>query len=146
MANKIFTSEEQQLIRQAIELAEKRTSGEIRVCIDKTCSEDVLDRAVHYFQKLNMHHTRQRNGVLVYVATVDRKFAIIGDSGINKVVPENFWDETKKAMLAHFKVGDMAKGIATGIQLAGEQLKKFFPYTANDENELPDDIEFMQGS
>lgn len=146
MANKIFTTEEQQLIRQAIEHAEKRTSGEIRVCIDKTCSEEVLDRAVHYFNKLNMQHTRQRNGVLVYVATVDRKFAIIGDSGIHKVVPENFWDETKKAMLSHFKVGDMAEGIAKGIQLAGEQLKKFFPYASNDENELPDDIEFMQGS
>ncbi|MBE7176133.1 MAG: TPM domain-containing protein [Mucilaginibacter polytrichastri] len=142
----LFTHEEQALIKTAIENAERRTSGEIRVSIDRTCSEDVLDRAAYYFVKLNMQHTRQRNGVLIYVAAVDRKFAIIGDSGINKVVPADFWDTTRNAMLTHFKVGDIAHGIITGIEKAGEQLRKFFPYQFNDENELPDDIAFMQGS
>jgi uncharacterized membrane protein len=91
----VFTDEEQQRVQQAVADAEKNTSGEIRVCMEKTCSDDPLDRAVKYFTQLEMHQTKQRNGMLIYVATVDRKFAIIGDAGINKVVPADFWDSTK---------------------------------------------------
>ena len=91
----LFNDEEQARIRAAIEDSEKHTSGQIRVCVEKTCSENVLDRAAKYFHELDMHKTKLRNGVLIYVATVDRKFAIIGDAGINKAVPENFWDDTK---------------------------------------------------
>src|ERR1700740_1802386 len=107
----LFSEEERQRLRTAIEDAEKNTSGQMRVCIEKTCSEDVLDRAAKYFHQLNMHKTRLRNGVLIYVATVDRKFAIIGDAGINKVVPDNFWDDTKEEMLKHFKYGNLLEGI-----------------------------------
>lgn len=141
----LFTEQEQQLIRKAVESAEKNTSGEIRICIEKTCSEDVLDRAVAYFKQLNMHKTKLRNGVLIYLSTVDRKFAIIGDAGINKVVPDNFWDQTKETMLAQFKYGNLAEGIISGIKMAGEQLQKYFPSTDTDQNELPDDIAFMDG-
>ena len=141
----IFSDDEQQQIRKAIEAAEKFTSGEIRISIEKTCSEDVLDRAANYFTKLEMHKTALRNGVLIYVATEDHKFAIIGDAGINKVVPDNFWDITKEAMLASFKDGKLAQGIITGIGLAGEQLKTYFPYQTGDENELSNDIAFMDG-
>ena len=141
----VFNEEEQQRIRTAIEDAEKHTSGQIRVCIEKTCSENVLDRAAKYFHKLDMHKTKLRNGVLIYLATVDRKFAIIGDSGINKVVPENFWDDTKEDMLNHFKYGDLVEGIVTGLKIAGEHLEKYFPHKAGDNNELSDDIAFMDG-
>jgi uncharacterized membrane protein len=141
----VFTDEEQQRVQQAVADAEKNTSGEIRVCMEKTCSDDPLDRAVKYFTQLEMHQTKQRNGVLIYVATVDRKFAIIGDAGINKVVPADFWDSTKDEMLNHFKYGNMVEGIVTGVKKAGEQLKKYFPYLLDDENELPDDIAFMDG-
>ena len=141
----LFNDEEQQRIRKAVESAEKFTSGEIRVCVEKTCSEDVLDRAAKYFHKLDMHKTKLRNGVLIYLATVDRKFAIIGDAGINKVVPETFWDETKEAMLEQFKHGNLVEGIVTGLKRSGEQLKAYFPYFLDDQNELPDDIAFMDG-
>ncbi|GGB11423.1 TPM domain-containing protein [Mucilaginibacter rubeus] len=141
----VFNEEEQQRIRKAIEDAEHRSSGEIRVCIEKRCSEDVLDRAAKYFQQLNMHKTKLRHGVLVYVATVDRKFAIIGDAGINQVVPPNFWDTTRDDMLQHFKYGDIVEGIVTGLKIAGEQLQKYFPHQDGDQNELPDDIAFMDG-
>jgi uncharacterized membrane protein len=141
----IFNEEEQQRIRTAIENAEKHTSGQLRVCIEKTCSEDVLDRAAKYFHKLEMHETKLRNGVLIYVATDDRKFAIIGDRGINKVVPENFWDDTKEDMLEHFKQGNLVEGIVTGLEIAGDHLQKFFPHQNEDNNELPDDIAFMDG-
>ena len=141
----IFTNEEEQRIKSAVVDAEKHTSGEIRVCIEKKCSEEVLDRAAKYFRKLDMHKTALRNGVLIYMATVDRKFAIIGDAGINKVVPADFWDSTKEDMLEHFKLGDLVEGIVTGLQIAGEHLQKYFPHHNGDTNELSDDIAFMDG-
>lgn len=142
---KIFSDDEQQRIADAVEAAERFTSGEIRVCIEKTCSEPVLDRAANYFRKLEMDQTALRNGVLIYVAITDHKFAIIGDAGINKVVPHDFWDETKEAMLAHFKEGNLVLGIITGINMAGKELQTFFPYLDDDKNELPDNISFMDG-
>jgi uncharacterized membrane protein len=142
----VFTEDEQQRIQQAVADAEKSTSGEIRVCMEKTCSENPLDRAAKYFAQLEMHKTKLRNGVLIYVATVDRKFAIIGDAGINNIVPPDFWDGTKEEMLSHFKYGNLVEGIVTGIAKAGEQLKKYFPHQRNDKNELPDDIAFMDGN
>ena len=142
---KIFSEDEQQRITEAVEAAERFTSGEIRICIEKTCSEPVLDRAANYFRKLDMDETTQRNGVLIYIAVTDHKFAIIGDAGINRVVPHDFWNDTKEAMLAHFKDGDLVKGIITGVDMAGKALQTFFPYLDDDKNELPDDISFMDG-
>ena len=142
----VFTEEEQQRIQKAVADAEKNTSGEVRVCMEKTCSEEVLDRAAKYFAQLEMHKTKLRNGVLIYVATVDRKFAIIGDAGINSVVPSDFWDTTKEEMLKQFRYGNLVEGIVDGIGTAGKQLKKYFPSVANDVNELPDDIAFMDGN
>lgn len=142
----VFNDDEQQRIREAIAAAEKCTSGEIRVAIEKTCSEDVLDRAAKYFHQLDMHKTKLRNGVLVYVAVVDRKFAIIGDAGINQAVSADFWDCTKDEMLSHFKTGDIVEGIVTGVKMAGEQLGKYFPHDLRgDSNELSDDVAFMDG-
>lgn len=142
----VFSESEQKLIREAIEAAERFTSGEIRICIEKNCKEPVLDRAANYFKKLGMHETALRNGVLIYVATADHHFAILGDAGINSVVPPDFWDSTKEAMLAHFKENRLAEGIITGIRLAGEQLQTFFPYVGGDKNELSDDISYMDGN
>jgi uncharacterized membrane protein len=141
----LFNDEEQQLIQKAIADAEKHTTGEIRVCVEKTCNEDVLARAAKYFHQLNMHHTKQRHGVLIYLATLDRKFAIIGDKGIDSVVPADFWDSTKDLMLQHFKSGDLVGGLTTGLCLAGEQLAKYFPDDGNNSNQLPDNIAFMDG-
>jgi uncharacterized membrane protein len=142
----IFNDDEQQRIREAIAAAEKRTSGEIRVSVEKTCDEDVLDRAAKYFYQLDMHKTKLRNGVLVYVAVVDRKFAIIGDAGINKVVSEDFWDCTKEDMLGYFKNGNIVDGIIAGIKQAGTQLGKYFPHDlGNDTDELSNDVAFMDG-
>ena len=141
----IFNDEEQQRIRIAVEGAEKHTSGQVRVCIEKTCSENVLDRAAKYFHQLDMHQTKLRNGVLIYVAVVDRKFAIIGDAGINRAVPATFWDDTKEDMLEHFKRGDLVEGIVTGLEIAGGHLQKYFPHQAGGTNELSDDIAFMDG-
>lgn len=141
----IFSEQEQQRVSDAVEAAERFTSGEIRVCIEKTCSEPVLDRAANYFKKLGMDKTAKRNGVLIYIATEDHQFAIIGDEGINKLVQHDFWDDTKETMLSYFKNNDLTGGIVAGIGLAGKQLQTFFPYLDSDVNELPNDISFMDG-
>lgn len=142
MAKDLFTKEERKQITDAIKEAELNTSGEIRVHIEKKCPEDVLDRAAFWFGKLKMHKTEKRNGVLFYLALKDRKFAIIGDAGINAVVPEGFWDNIKDTMAGHFKEGEFTRGLSEGILMSGEQLKKHFPYQSDDVNELSDDISF----
>lgn len=139
----LFSEIDQDKIAKAISDAEKATSGEIRIAIDKHCSEDPYKRAIEYFAKLDMDKTAQRNGVLIYLAHADHKFAIIGDAGINKVVPDDFWETTKVAMTAHFAKGDLADGIVAGVSLAGEKLALFFPYQTGDINELPNDIVYM---
>jgi len=142
MAEKLFTGEQKARIKEAIRDAEKNTSGEIRVHIDRKCKADVLDRAAYVFEQLNMHKTKLRNGVLIYLATDDHKFAILGDAGINTVVPDNFWDDIKDRMLENFKQGKFTEGLEEGIRMAGQQLEKHFPYQIDDENELDDEISF----
>ena len=142
MAKELFTAEQKQQIVAAIREAEKNTSGEIRVHIDKKCKEDVLDRAAYMFDALDMQKTALRNGVLIYLATEDRQFAILGDAGINQKVPVGFWDGVRDLMISNFKQGKFTEGLSEGIKLAGEQLKKHFPYQSNDKNELADDISF----
>ncbi|MES2417009.1 MAG: TPM domain-containing protein [Bacteroidota bacterium] len=139
----IFTEQEQELIAQAIADAEKATSGEIRIAIDKHCHGSAYEKATQYFAELSMDKTAQHNGVLIYLAYADRKFAIIGDKGIDKVVPEDFWETTHVAMKAHFLSGNLADGIIAGVSLAGEKLALFFPYQSGDVNELPNEIVFM---
>ncbi|UCG26746.1 MAG: TPM domain-containing protein [Bacteroidales bacterium] len=140
--SKYFSEEEKKKITAAIADAELNTSGEIRVHIEKRCREEVLDRAAYLFEKLKMHKTEQRNGVLFYLALTDHKFAILGDAGINRATPEDFWEKIKNAMLSHFKEQRFADGLAQGIIMAGEQLKVHFPYRKDDINELSDDISF----
>jgi len=141
-ASTFFTEEQQANILGAIIEAEEATSGEIRVHIETGIKGDVLDRAAWIFRKIGMHKTDSRNGVLFYLALTNRKFAIIGDYGINTKVPENFWNEIKKLLEKHFSEGKFTEGLVNGILMAGLQLKEYFPYQKNDINELPDDISF----
>jgi len=131
--------QEQEVIEAIIE-AEKQTSGEIRVHIEKTSIGDVNERAHDVFHTLKMDETELQNGVLIYVAVQDRSFVICGDKGIDKVVPSNFWNKTRTAIETQFKNGDFKEGIVAGILMAGEQLKHFFPFTNNDKNELDNEI------
>lgn len=139
---KFFTKEDQQLIIEAIQDAEKNTSGEIRVHLETRCKSDVMDRAAFIFEKLKMHETKLRNGVLFYLAVDDRKFAILGDAGINKVTPDDFWDNIKAEMLTLFKEGKFREGLVVGIGMTGDALKSYFPYQSDDVNELSDEISF----
>jgi uncharacterized membrane protein len=137
-----FSEKDKLQIKNAIRAAELNTSGEIRVHIEKHCREDVLDRAAYIFKKLEMHKTELRNGVLFYLAVNDRKFAILGDAGINQKVSDNFWEEIKELMAEKFKEGLFAEGLSQGIRMAGEQLESHFPYQKDDVNELSDEISY----
>ncbi len=142
MASKFFTSDQKHQIISAIKDAELNTSGEIRVHIENHCKKEVLDRAAVVFASLKMHKTKLRNGVLFYLAIKDHKFAILGDGGINAVIPDDFWDKIKEMMQHKFKEGEFTVGLSSGIKMAGEQLKAHFPYQSDDINELDDDISF----
>lgn len=143
MAEKLFSEEQKQQIVSAIQKAETMTSGEIQVHIENHCSGEVLDRAAEVFETLKMYQTKDRNGVLFYLAVADHKFAILGDAGINAKVPEGFWEETKDLMAAHFRQGKFTEGLFAGIHHAGDQLSAHFPYDASsDQNELSDDVSF----
>ncbi|HBR55784.1 MAG TPA: hypothetical protein DEA82_16995 [Flavobacteriaceae bacterium] len=135
-----LTADEEMAIVEAIRTAEKNTSGEIRVHLEAHSKTDAFDRAADVFDFLHMNNTKLNNGVLIYIAVEDRTLVIMGDKGINDVVPPHFWESTKDAIIEKFKKGDMKQGLVDGILKAGEQLKKHFPRKNNDTNELPDDI------
>lgn len=137
-----FNSSQKAKIKEAVQQAELNTSGEIRVHISKHCEENALDCASLWFEKLEMHKTELRNGVLFFLSTKDKKFAILGDAGINAKVPEDFWDNIKETVLASFVKQEFEEGLTKGILMAGEQLKQHFPYASDDVNELSDDISF----
>lgn len=135
-----LTKKEEQQVVDAIVLAEKSTSGEIRVHLEKETSKPVFERAMEVFQLLEMYKTKDRNGVLIYVAVKSKSFLIYGDQGINNVVESDFWESTKEIMLNHFKNGNPKQALVEGILKAGEQLKRHFPHENNDINELSNEL------
>ena len=141
MSKEVFLSKEvEQEIVEAIRIAEKNTSGEIRIHLEQTTTLDAYDRALAVFQELKMDETELKNGVLIYLAIKDRTFVICGDQGINDVVPNDFWDCTRDIMVTQFKAGNFKQGLIDGILRAGEQLKQYFPWKEGDTNELSNEI------
>ena len=138
----ILNREEDQRVVEAIRQAERNTSGEIKVHIENRCKGDVEQRSLFIFDKLKLNETQLRNGVLIYLAIKDHKFAILGDKGINDVVENGFWNDVKDLMLNQFKEGHFAEGLEQGIMRCGEKLKAYFPYQSDDINEIPDDISY----
>jgi len=142
LIDKYLTAEQKEDIRRAVLNAEMETSGEIRIHIENVCHGDVMDRAAQVFHALGMDKTRLRNGVLIYLALKNRKFAIIGDAGLNALVPEDFWDGIKQIMLNHFRDGNFAEGLCEAIIIAGQHMGAHFPRKRGDINELSDEISY----
>ncbi|WP_276978189.1 TPM domain-containing protein [Flavobacterium filum] len=135
----LSAADEQEIV-QAIALAEKNTSGEIRVHIEKHSDTPPIARAREVFDELKMYKTEARNGVLFYVGVEDHTFAIIGDKGIDDVVESDFWECTKDIIIEHFKNKQFKEGLVNGIERAGNRLKEYFPYASDDTNELSNEI------
>jgi uncharacterized membrane protein len=140
LPSRFFTDHEKEIIRKAVEDAESTTSGEIRTHLDRRCPGEPLEAARAWFDKLGMRATRERNGVLLYLAIADRKFALYGDEGIHGKLPQGTWERLRDAMLAEFAGDRFAEGIALAVREIGEALKTHFPHRANDVDELSDDI------
>ncbi len=141
-AREFLTEEDEQLIVEAIDRAEKNTTGEIRVHIEFKCKKDPLERAKVLFYKLEMHQTEARNGVILYIATDDKKVAIYGDEGISNQVEEHFWQQELDALIGEFKQGNFEQGIEMVVGDIGEKLKTFFPSDGTDPNELGNEISY----
>ncbi len=139
-----FTKPDEARIIAAIGEAERNTSGEIRVHLEKTLEADAVEEATRTFEQLGMHQTAARNGVLIFIAPEHRKFAIIGDEGINQIVGEDFWKEERDLMQEHFRQGAFADGICLAIAQVGEKLKAHFPFQTDDTNELSDEISYSK--
>ena len=136
-----LSKKDEEEIIEAIRTAESHTSGEVRVHLEKTTGEmDIFDRAMEVFHMLKMDNTKHDNGVLIYVAVEDHNFVIYGDKGINDVVPDDFWESTKDAIVEKFKKGEFKQGLVNGILTAGQQLKKHFPYSDETRDELSNEI------
>ena len=139
---RFFSRSEEKLIVDAIRNAELNTSGEIRVHFSKKIVNDVMMDARLAFEKLKMHETERRNGVLIYIVPQDKQFAIIGDEGFHKIAGDDFWKSVKDKMQYFFMEGRFAEGMTEGIKEVGIILKQHFPREANDKNELKDEISY----
>ncbi len=143
-AAKDFFSEVQvNAIGVAIAAAEAKTSGEIRVHIEKKCNGDVLKEAEKWFGKLKMHETADRNGILIYLAVESRVFSIYGDKGIHDKVHQEFWNEISHQLEENFRAGKFTEGLVDVITRTGDQLKKYYPVATDDKDELTNDISFQ---
>lgn len=141
-AREFLTEEEEQRIVNAIKDAEEFTTGEIRVHIEFKCKKDPLERARAIFHDLEMDQTEARNGVILYIATKDRKIAIFGDEGISSQVDDDFWQDEIDTLIGEFKQQNFEQGIQSVVRDIGEKLKRFFPSDGTDPNELDNEITF----
>ena len=139
-----FNEEEQALLLDAIRVAERRTSGEVRLFVESHCRfMDPMDRAREIFAQLRMMETKDRNATLIYLAVKDHQVAVMGDTGIHEKVGQHYWEEEVNKMLLEFRAEHLAEGLRQCILDIGEALHKHFPYDKEtDKNELPDEIIF----
>ncbi|MEN8185715.1 MAG: TPM domain-containing protein [Bacteroidota bacterium] len=137
---KFLTDGEEEKVIEAIQKAEKETSGEVRVHIENKHNKSAMERAKELFHILHMDNTKNDNGVLFYVSVEDKEFAIIGDKGIDDVTPDDFWENVKNRVCDEFAKGNHSDGLILGIIEAGQKLREFFPYEDDGKNELPDEI------
>ncbi|MBI4431280.1 MAG: TPM domain-containing protein [Candidatus Omnitrophica bacterium] len=138
-----FSKRERERILRAIREAERKTSAEIRVHLEREFKGDFLSHAWEIFERLNMRATENRNGVLILLNPANRRFEVLGDRGIHERVPDGFWDDIADKMQSKFKEDRFSDGLVEGIQKIGERLREHFPYERNDANELPDGISYF---
>ena len=135
-------SEGQRRIAAAITAAERHTTGEICVHVTPRCRGNVMKRATRTFNRLHLYTTKRRNAVLIFIASEARKLAILGDTGINDVVPEGFWDTEVEELTRYLKAGRPVDGLCEVIAHMGERLSQYFPGVRDDENELSNEVSF----
>lgn len=141
-ARSLLTDAEERQLVSYIHEQESKTSGEIRVHIEDYCDSDPLERAINVFRYLNMHKTRDRNGILIYLSARDHRLAIWGDEGIDAKVTQKFWDEIVAITASDFKAKEYLLGLKAAIKLVGLKLIEEFPRKDDDTNELSNEISY----
>lgn len=141
-SNNFLNEKQEKHIIKAIADAERMSSAEVRVHIEHHCKRDPLERAARIFHELGMDQTQQQNGVLIYIASEDRKAAVYAGKGIHKQVEDHFWNDVLNVILEHFKEQQYEQGIAEAVKKVGAKIKVLFPYQDGDVNELKDDISY----
>lgn len=148
MNSQYISLEEKRLILKSVMEAEKQTSVEFQVHIDKSCKGDVIEKASAVFNFIHLNKTKTKKWLLFYLSLEDQKYAIIGDKEMNEMIPENFWDLVENHMQNKINEGNLTACLSEGIKMAGDQIRNFIPKQINDINELPDEIslgkEFME--
>ena len=128
---------------QAIEAAERASSGEIRVSVSTFFWGDVEKVARKAFVRLGMDQTAQRNGVLIFLVPSRKRFVVLGDEGIHAKVGQDFWEEVAASLSGHFQRAEFTEGLVQGITAIGKGLAQHFPWAGEaDRNELPDEVDF----
>ena len=139
---KLLSSTDEERLIKAIHSAESKTSGEVRVHIEATCDGDALEACKKMFGTLNMHQTKNRNGILFFLAIKSRSFAVWGDEGIHKKVTEEFWEGITECTIGYFKRHDLISGLEKAVEMCGEQLQHHFPLEHDDKDELSNEISY----
>lgn len=141
-SNDLLTDKQEEQVIAAIREAENKTSGEIRVHIEEECKGEPLERAARIFHELGMDQTELQNGVLIYIASDDKKAAVYAGKGIHKQVEDGFWNDVLQQLLAHFKTEQYEQGLVEAVHMVANKLEELFPYRSGDTNELSNDISY----
>lgn len=139
-----LSSEESAAVERAIAEAESHTSAEIKFVIARHCWGDIRDEAARIFKKMGLHKTAHRNCVLILLITTNREFMIYGDSGIHEKAGQVHWDDVRNHMARKFKEDAFAEGISDAAKMIGEKLAQYFPHTATDINEIPNEVDYQE--
>ena len=142
--SQVFPPEVIAALGRAVAQAEANTSGEIRVKIIEHCDPDLAGdvhaQAVREFGREGLGNTRDKTGVLVLLVLGERKFTVLGDSGIHAKLGQGYWDRAVAELSGHFRQGAFGLGLHTLVADVGLRLAEFFPRRDNDVNELPNDV------
>ncbi len=140
----LFTDADFDALVAAIRRAEAATSGEVRVHLDRRLPRaargDALARAREVFARLGMHRTRDRNGVLIYLAVDDRRLAVVGDEAMHARVGDAYWDGLRDALVGRLRAGRAGEALVAAVEDVGAVLRRHFPHRPDDKNELGDDV------
>lgn len=143
MASELLTDKQEQQVIKAINKAERRTAGEVRVHIEHHCKRDPLERAARIFHELGMDQTKLENGVLIYIASEDHKAAVYAGKGIHAQVEDGFWSDVLNTLIEYFKQDAYEEGIEKAVFKVGRKLEELFPYhQKGDLDELSNEISY----
>jgi uncharacterized membrane protein len=141
---KYFTEEDLSKIQSALERLEKNTQGEVVISFHRKRSfterlYDFHELAMKDFRRLNVHKTKLRTGILLFIIFEDKYYDIIADEGIYRKISDEVWNEIEENLCRHFREGKYAEGVLFVIESMYGVLRKQFP-ALNTDDEIGNEI------